>query len=42
MEQGCKIIAIGGGSGSGKSVISNAILNKLGIISIFSQISDFP
>lgn len=30
MERGCKIIAIGGGSGSGKSVISNAILNKLG------------
>lgn len=30
MEQGCKIIAIGGGSGSGKSVISNSILNRLG------------
>jgi uridine kinase len=30
MGEGCKIIAIGGGSGSGKSVISNSILNKLG------------
>jgi len=39
MEQGCKIIAIGGGSGSGKSVISNAILHKLGgdCCSIISQ-----
>ena len=39
MEQGCKIIAIGGGSGSGKSVISNAILHKLGgeYCSIISQ-----
>jgi uridine kinase len=30
MEQGCKVIAIGGGSGSGKSVISNSIRNRLG------------